>query len=347
MNNTVLVTGGAGFIGSALCRYLIARTDVNVVCVDKLTYAGTRTSLKAIEGNNRFSFEQSDIVDTIALKEIFSRYQPRGLIHLAAESHVDRSIEQAAAFITTNINGTYSLLEAARDYHSRIDRTARDRFRFHHVSTDEVYGALGDTGAFREDTPYSPNSPYSASKAASDHLVKAWQHTYGLPTILTNCSNNYGPHQFPEKLIPRMIINAIEDRPLPVYGLGANVRDWIFVEDHARALWTVFDRGDVGQTYLIGGNSERRNIDVVGLICDLLTNLRPRKDGSSYRSLISHVTDRAGHDFRYSVDCSKIERELGWKAQHSFERGIANTVRWYLDNPWWWQPLATRLADGA
>jgi dTDP-glucose 4,6-dehydratase len=339
MQNTVIITGGAGFIGSALCRHVIAQTGVNVVCVDKLTYAGTRTSLKAVEPNPRFTFEQSDIADAQAMARVFSTYQPRGVIHLAAESHVDRSIASAAPFITTNINGTFTLLEAARHYHLGLPGADRDRFKFHHVSTDEVYGALGATGTFKEDTPYSPNSPYSASKAASDHLVNAWHHTYGLPTVTSNCSNNYGPHQFPEKLFPVMILNGLEGKPLPVYGQGKNVRDWLFVEDHARALWTVFDKAPVGEKYMIGGNSERCNIDVVHGICDLLTELRPRTDGKSHRELISYVTDRAGHDFRYSVDCSKIERDLGWKPLHSFEDGLRQTVQWYLDNAWWWQPL--------
>jgi dTDP-glucose 4,6-dehydratase len=339
MQNTVIITGGAGGIGSALCRHVIAQTDVNAVCVDKLTYAGTRTSLKAVEPNPRFTFEQSDIADAEAMARVFSNYQPRGVIHLAAESHVDRSIASAAPFITTNINGTFTLLEAARHYHASLPGADRDRFKFHHVSTDEVYGALGATGTFREDTPYSPNSPYSASKAASDHLVNAWYHTYGLPTVTSNCSNNYGPHQFPEKLFPVMILNGLEGKPLPVYGQGTNVRDWLFVEDHARALWTVFDKAAIGEKYMIGGNSERRNIDVVHGICDLLTELRPRNDGTSHRELISYVTDRAGHDFRYSVDCSKIQRDLGWTPLHSFEDGLRQTVQWYLDNSWWWQPL--------
>src|SRR5450432_2706994 len=263
MQNTVIITGGAGFIGSALCRHVIAQTDVKVVCVDKLTYAGTRTSLKTVESSTRFTFEQSDIVEPEAMARIFATYQPRGVIHLAAESHVDRSIASAVPFISTNINGTFTLLEAARHYHAGLPGADRDRFKFHHVSTDEVYGALGATGSFSEDTPYSPNSPYSASKAASDHLVNAWHHTYGLPTVTSNCSNNYGPHQFPEKLIPVMILNALDARPLPVYGRGANIRDWLFVEDHARALWMVFDRAAVGQNYMIGGRSEQRNIDVV------------------------------------------------------------------------------------
>jgi dTDP-glucose 4,6-dehydratase len=339
VNDTIIITGGAGFIGSALCRHVISETGVNVVCVDKLTYAGTRTSLKTIDSNPRFTFERSDITDADAMARIFADVRPRGIIHLAAESHVDRSIASAAPFITTNINGTFTLLEAARHYYGKLSGQDRDRFRFHHVSTDEVYGALGETGAFKEDTPYSPNSPYSASKAASDHLVSAWSHTYGLPTVMSNCSNNYGPHQFPEKLIPVMILAALEEQPLPVYGQGANIRDWLFVEDHARALWTVFNRAAVGEKYMIGGRAERRNLDVVYAICDLMTELRPRKDRSSYRSLVGFVTDRAGHDFRYSVDCSKIEQELGWKPRYSFEDGIRRTVRWYLDNEWWWRPL--------
>jgi dTDP-glucose 4,6-dehydratase len=339
VNDTIIITGGAGFIGSALCRHLIAETGVDIVCVDKLTYAGTRTSLRPIESNPRFRFERRDVTDAEAMMRIFTDVQPRGIIHLAAESHVDRSIAAAAPFITTNINGTFALLEAARHYHGTLSGQDRDRFRFHHVSTDEVYGALAETGCFREDTPYSPNSPYSASKAASDHLVSAWRHTYGLPAIISNCSNNYGPHQFPEKLIPVMILAALEERPLPVYGQGENIRDWLFVADHARALWTIFDGAATGEKYMVGGRAERRNIDVVGTICDLMTELKPRKDGSSYRSLISFVTDRPGHDFRYSVDCSKIERELGWKPRHSFEDGLRQTVQWYLDNEWWWRPL--------
>jgi dTDP-glucose 4,6-dehydratase len=320
----------------------MAETDVRIVCVDKLTYAGTRTSLKAVEPNPRFSFEQSDIADAKAMERVFATYHPRGVIHLAAESHVDRSIASAAPFIYTNVNGTFTLLEAARQYHAELSGADRDRFKFHHVSTDEVYGALGTTGTFKEDTPYSPNSPYSATKAASDHLVNAWHHTYGLPTVTSNCSNNYGPYQFPEKLFPVMILNGLEGKPLPVYGQGSNVRDWLFVEDHARALWTVFEKAAVGEKYMIGGNSERRNIDVVTGICDLLDELCPRRDLRSHRELISFVTDRAGHDFRYAVDCSKIERDLGWQPMYSFDDGLRKTVQWYLDNGWWWQPLLHR-----
>lgn len=344
MKNAVIITGGAGFIGSALCRHVVANADAQVICVDKLTYAGTRTSLKTIDGNPRFTFVQADIADAPAMAKVLADHQPRGIIHLAAESHVDRSIASAAPFITTNINGTFTLLEAARQYHAGLPAADRDRFKFHHVSTDEVYGALGETGSFKEDTPYSPNSPYSASKAASDHLVNAWLHTYGLPTVTSNCSNNYGPYQFPEKLIPVMILSALDGRPLPVYGKGANVRDWLFVEDHATALWTVFEKAAIGEKYMIGGRSERRNLDVVHVICDQLDELRPRADKSSYRSLINFVTDRAGHDFRYSVDCSKIARELGWAPRHSFEDGLRNTVSWYLDNDWWWRPLRDKLS---
>lgn len=339
MLNTVIITGGAGFIGSALCRHVIGQTDTNVVCVDKLTYAGTRSSLKSLENNPRFFFEQVDICDAEAMARIFSIHRPRGIIHLAAESHVDRSIASAAPFITTNINGTFTLLETARAYRDALTDADRDAFRFHHVSTDEVYGALTDTGSFTEETPYSPNSPYSASKAASDHLVNAWLHTYGLPAVTSNCSNNYGPHQFPEKLIPVMILNALEGKPLPVYGQGANIRDWLFVEDHAQALWTVFEKAAPGAKYMIGGRSEWRNIDIVHAICDMLDELRPRTNGKDYRSLVTFVTDRAGHDFRYSVDCSKIERELGWTPQNSFDDGLRRTVKWYLDNAWWWKPL--------
>ena len=283
MQNTVIITGGAGFIGSALCRHVIGRTDVVVVCLDKLTYAGTRTSLRDVQASPRFSFEQEDIADAPAMERIFSTCRPRGVIHLAAESHVDRSIDFAAPFITTNVNGTFTLLEAARRYHAGLSGTDRDRFRFHHVSTDEVYGALGATGTFGENTPYSPNSPYSATKAASDHLVNAWHHTYGLPTLISNCSNNYGPYQFPEKLFPVMIINALERKPLPVYGRGANVRDWLFVEDHAQALWTIFEKGIVGDKYMVGGKTERRNLDVVLGICDLLSELRGKFRDQQHR----------------------------------------------------------------
>lgn len=344
---TVLVTGGAGFIGSALCRHLIAQTDWRVVNIDALTYAASLDSLRTIQDNPRYCFEKADITDAAAMKRIFETHAPDGVFHLAAESHVDRSIEGPGAFIQTNVVGTCTLLDAARAYWQNLDAARKAAFRFLHVSTDEVYGTLGAQGLFTEDTPYAPNSPYSASKAASDHLARAWFHTYGLPTITTNCSNNYGPHHFPEKLIPLTILNAMEGKPLPVYGTGENIRDWLYVEDHARALTCAFEKGTPGEVYNIGGRNERRNIDVVKTICDgldarlgLLPNGKPR------RSLITFVTDRPGHDARYAIDATKIETELGWKAQENFDTGIEKTIDWYLENRWWWEKLRKTVYGG-
>ncbi|OLU24395.1 dTDP-glucose 4,6-dehydratase [Pseudomonas sp. PA15(2017)] len=339
----ILVTGGAGFIGSALIRHLIKSTDHEVLNLDKLTYAGNLESLREVEHDPRYGFLQADIGDQAAVSEALNSFQPDAIMHLAAESHVDRSIDGPAAFIQTNIVGTYGLLEASRAYWSKLDEPRRQAFRFHHISTDEVYGDLhGVDDLFTETTPYAPSSPYSASKAASDHLVRAWQRTYGLPVLLTNCSNNYGPYHFPEKLIPLVILNALDGKPLPVYGNGQQVRDWLFVEDHARALLQVVTRGAVGETYNIGGHNEQKNLDVVHAICDLLDELQPRGAGS-YREQITFVTDRPGHDLRYAIDASKIERELGWTPAETFPSGLRKTVRWYLDNLDW----CRRVQDGS
>ena len=332
---TLFITGGAGFIGSALIRLLIAESDWRIVNIDKLTYAGNLESLAALAEPERHVFSRTDICDREALDSLFSEHRPAGVIHLAAESHVDRSIHGPGDFIATNIGGTYTLLEAARAFWSVLDAGPKAAFRFHHVSTDEVFGSLGDAGLFVETSPYQPNSPYSASKAASDHLVRAWHHTYGLPTVITNCSNNYGPRQFPEKLIPLMIHNAVADKPLPIYGKGDNVRDWLYVDDHARALHLVFEQGVPGETYNIGGHNEKTNLDVVDTLCALLDELKPRHDGRSYREQKISVADRPGHDKRYAIDATKIQRELGWTPQESFESGMRKTVQWYLDNPAW------------
>ncbi|MER2497754.1 dTDP-glucose 4,6-dehydratase [Vibrio neptunius] len=341
----ILVTGGAGFIGSAVIRHIIQNTQDEVVNVDKLTYAGNLESLDKVVDSKRYSFEQVDVCDASEMKRIFEKHQPNAVMHLAAESHVDRSIDGPAAFIETNIMGTYTLLEAARTYWGQLDEQGQSKFRFHHISTDEVYGDLeGTTELFTEETPYEPSSPYSASKASSDHLVRAWQRTYGLPTLVTNCSNNYGPYHFPEKLIPLMILNALEGKPLPVYGDGKQIRDWLFVEDHARALYLVVKEGKVGATYNIGGHNEKTNIEVVKTICNLLEELVPNKpEGiAHYQDLITHVMDRPGHDVRYAIDASKIENELGWKPEETFESGIRKTVSWYLNNKVWWR----RVLDG-
>ncbi|BDH44093.1 dTDP-glucose 4,6-dehydratase [Salmonella enterica subsp. enterica serovar Choleraesuis] len=338
----ILVTGGAGFIGSALVRHIINETNDAVVVVDKLTYAGNLASLAPVAGSERFAFEQVDICDRAALDEVFAKYQPDGVMHLAAESHVDRSIDGPAAFIETNIVGTYTLLEAARSYWLEQEPQARAAFRFHHISTDEVYGDLhGPEDLFTETTPYAPSSPYSASKAGSDHLVRAWSRTYGLPVLVTNCSNNYGPYHFPEKLIPLIILNALAGKPLPVYGNGQQIRDWLYVEDHARALWLVINEGAPGETYNIGGHNERANIDVVLAICELLEQRVPEKPQgvAHYRDLITHVTDRPGHDLRYAIDAGKIERELGWRPRETFSSGLAKTVDWYLANEAWWRQV--------
>ncbi|HEU0283252.1 MAG TPA: dTDP-glucose 4,6-dehydratase [Gallionella sp.] len=331
--NTILITGGAGFIGSAVIRQLIAETAVTVVNVDKLTYAGNLQSLSSVADDPRYRFERVDICDATEVARLFREHQPDAVMHLAAESHVDRSISGPAAFIETNIVGTYTLLEAAREYWSGLPAERKNAFRLHHISTDEVYGSLGDTGFFNEDTAYRPNSPYSASKASSDHLVRAWHHTYGLPVITTNCSNNYGPCQFPEKLIPLMILNACNGKPLPIYGKGDNIRDWLYVDDHARALRLVLERGRLGETYNIGGWNEKTNLEVVQAICAILDELRPQ--GRPHASLIKYVQDRPGHDRRYAIDASKIASELGWKPLETFATGLRKTVAWYLANTAW------------
>ena len=342
----ILVTGGAGFIGSALVRHLITNTGHTVLNVDKLTYAGSLTSLRDVETNPRYAFRQIDICDGDAISAVMAEFKPEVVTHLAAESHVDRSIDGPGAFIQTNVVGTFSMLSSALAYWRGLDEAGRAAFRFHHISTDEVFGSLGDEGFFTEETSYDPRSPYSASKAGSDHLVRAWHHTYGLPTLVTNCSNNYGPYHFPEKLIPLMIIKCLAGEKLPVYGKGDNVRDWLFVEDHVRALQAVFERGAPGETYNIGGNNEVKNLSVVETICDALDRLRPRADGVSYRSQISFVTDRPGHDHRYAIDAGKIGRDLGWKPLETFETGLARTVQWYLDNEWWWREIQARSYSG-
>ncbi|HHK6004594.1 TPA: dTDP-glucose 4,6-dehydratase [Neisseria subflava] len=336
----ILVTGGAGFIGSAVVRHIIQNTQDSVVNVDKLTYAGNLESLTEVADNPRYAFEQVDICDRAELDRVFAQHQPDAVMHLAAESHVDRSIDSASEFIQTNIVGTFNLLETARAYWQQMPSEKREAFRFHHISTDEVYGDLhGTDDLFTETTPYAPSSPYSASKASSDHLVRAWLRTYGLPTIVTNCSNNYGPYHFPEKLIPLMILNALDGKPLPVYGDGMQIRDWLFVEDHARALYQVVTEGVVGETYNISGHNEKANIEVVKTICALLEELVPEKPAgvTRYEDLITFVQDRPGHDVRYAIDAAKIGRELGWKPQETFESGIRKTVQWYLDNKTWWQ----------
>ena len=334
----ILVTGGAGFIGSALIRHLIDHSEHEVLNLDKLTYAGVLASLKSVDQNPRYHFVQADICDADAVRAIITDFQPQVIAHLAAESHVDRSIDGPGAFIETNIVGTFTMLQEALRHWRGLPDDARAAFRFHHISTDEVFGSLGDTGYFTEITPYDPRSPYSASKAGSDHLVRAWHETYGLPTLVTNCSNNYGPHHFPEKLIPLVTIRALAGEDLPVYGDGSNVRDWLYVEDHARALRAVFERGVPGETYNVGGNAERRNLEVVETICAALDRLQPKAHGR-YADQIRFVTDRPGHDHRYAIDASKIRRELGWEPQETFERGIEKTVRWYLDHRDWWQDI--------
>ncbi|WP_180052929.1 MULTISPECIES: dTDP-glucose 4,6-dehydratase [unclassified Acinetobacter] len=340
----ILVTGGAGFIGSAVIRHLINETEHHVLNVDKLTYAGNLESLISVSDHPRYQFTQTDICNHVSLTRLFLEFQPDIVMHLAAESHVDRSIDRPAEFINTNIVGTYTLLEVARKYWQNLSTIKKSRFKFHHISTDEVYGDLeGTTDLFTETTPYLPSSPYSASKASSDHLVRAWHRTYGLPVVITNCSNNYGPYHFPEKLIPLMILNALDGKSLPVYGNGQQIRDWLFVEDHARALYQVATEGIVGETYNIGGHNEKQNIEVVKTICKILDELKPRLEGKTYTSLITFVNDRPGHDLRYAIDASKIERELGWKPQESFETGIRKTVQWYLNNLEWCQ----RVQDGS
>jgi dTDP-glucose 4,6-dehydratase len=340
----VLVTGGAGFIGSAVCRRLVLGHGSAVVNIDKLTYAANPRSLDLLAGEPTYAFEQVDICDRASVDRIFATYEPDATIHLAAESHVDRSITGPSAFINTNVVGTCNMLEAARKYYDRLTSERRSRFRFVHVSTDEVYGSLGATGSFCEETSYRPNSPYSASKAASDHLAHAWFKTYDLPVIISNCSNNYGPYQFPEKLVPLTILNAIEGKPLPVYGNGSNVRDWLYVDDHAEGLISLLTQGRPGEKYNFGGNSERSNLDVVELICDVLDRIVPGR--AMTRSLIRFVKDRPGHDLRYAIDASKAHRELGWKPSKTFEEGIAQTVQWYLESRGWWEPARFNVYGG-
>lgn len=344
---TILVTGGAGFIGSAVCRLLVKDSELRVVNVDKLTYAGNLSSLREIESAPNYHFLQADICDGARMADIFSEFAIDAVMHLAAESHVDRSIDGPGAFIQTNLVGTYQLLEAARSHWDQLSGARKQSFRFHHISTDEVFGDLPfDSGIFTEQTAYAPSSPYSASKAGSDHLVRAWGHTYGLPVVLSNCSNNYGPFHFPEKLIPLTILNALDEQSLPVYGQGANVRDWLFVEDHAEALKQIVLNGKVGESYNVGGNSERTNLDVVHTICRLLDEKRPRADGKTHADLITLVTDRPGHDRRYAIDAKKIGRELGWSPRHDFEAGLVRTIDWYLANEWWWGPIRAQKYQG-
>lgn len=340
----ILVTGGAGFIGSAVVRYLVKETTHNVLNLDKLTYAGNLDSLVEVDASERYAFTQTDICDADGVRRVIDSFHPDAVLHLAAESHVDRSIDGPADFIETNIVGTYVLLNECKRYWMSLSDEKRAQFRFHHVSTDEVYGSLGPDGLFREDNPYQPNSPYSASKASSDHLVRAWYHTYGFPTIITNCSNNYGPYQFPEKLIPLMVLNALEGKPLPIYGDGSQIRDWLFVDDHARALYAVLTTGKVGEVYNIGGHNEKKNIDVVRTICRTLDRLRPEHPNGiqSYEELMTFVTDRPGHDQRYAIDAGKIQRELGWVPDETFDSGIEKTIQWYLDNNTW----CSRVQDG-
>jgi dTDP-glucose 4,6-dehydratase len=340
----ILVTGGAGFIGSALCRHLVAERGDQVLNFDKLTYAANLASLAEVDASPNYRFVRGDVADAAAVADAMAAFQPEAVIHLAAETHVDRSIDSARPFIDANVLGVFTLLEAIRDYLRRAPAGVARNFRLLHLSTDEVFGALGADGHFDESSPYRPSSPYSASKAAGDHLARAWATTYGLPLMVANCSNNYGPHQFPEKLIPLTLLSALEGRPIPVYGKGENVRDWLFVEDHARALARILDKGEVGETYVIGGRAERTNLDVVNEVCDLVDDMSPRQGGGSRRELIGFVADRPGHDLRYAVDCSKLERELGWRPEVTFEQGLRRTVRWYLDREDWWRPIRERYA---
>jgi len=346
MTRRFLVTGGAGFIGSAVVRHLVLETPHEVCVVDKLTYAGNLDNLAPVCDSPRYAFKNADICDLDTIRRIVEGFRPDVVVHLAAESHVDRSIDRPATFIETNVMGTFVLLQCARAYWQRLDSDYRDRFRFHHVSTDEVFGSLGPDGLFHEDSAYRPSSPYSATKAASDHLVRAWHHTYGLPTVASNCSNNYGPYHFPEKLIPLVILNALEGKPLPVYGTGQNIRDWLYVEDHARALVRIALEGRCGESYNVGGSCERTNLEVVQEICRLVDELAPNPAIGSRERLITFVADRPGHDLRYAIDAGKITRELGWRPRESFETGLRKTVRWYLDNPAWWQRIRSGVYRG-
>ena len=342
----ILITGGAGFIGSALIRHIISNTDHEVLNLDKLTYAGNLSSLKTVEGSVRYTFSQTDICDAEQVTEVIQSFKPTAIMHLAAESHVDRSIDGPSAFVETNVVGTFNLLSAAKAYWETLPEQERQQFRFQHISTDEVYGSLGATGLFEETTPYDPRSPYSASKAASDHFVQAWWHTYGMPVLITNCSNNYGPYHFPEKLIPLVILNALDEKPLPIYGKGDNIRDWLHVEDHAKALYLVLTDGAPGETYNVGGNNERTNLEVVETICNVLDELSPRKSSQPYTELITFVKDRPGHDQRYAIDATKLTGNLGWVPEHTFETGIRATIQWYLDNAWWWKPIREEKYTG-
>ena len=345
-DSRILVTGGAGFIGSALVRHLIGSTGCTVLNVDALTYASNLASLADVEADPRYGFFKADIRDADAMAKAFTDFRPDGVVHLAAESHVDRSIDGPAEFLSTNVTGTYVLLEAALTYWNSLEDVAKGRFRFLHVSTDEVFGSLGDEGLFSEDSPYRPNSPYAASKAAADHFVRAWGETYGLPVIFSNCSNNYGPFQFPEKLIPLALLNAIHDRPIPVYGQGINIRDWLFVEDHARALWAILTGARPGENFNVGGNAERRNIDLVHSLCEILDEVRPREGGASHRDLITFVSDRPGHDLRYAIDSTRIRERLSWAPTIDLDEGLRRTVAWYLDNPSWWKPIVKERYAG-
>lgn len=335
----ILVTGGAGFIGSAVCRYIINQTSDEVVNLDALTYAADLSTLDSISENDRYSFERADIRNTEQLDTVFEKHKPDTVMHLAAESHVDRSIDGPAVFIETNIVGTYNMLQAARKYYESLGDYAREIFRFHHISTDEVYGSLGDEGTFEEGDAYEPNSPYSASKASSDHLVRAWYETFGLPVVISNCSNNYGPYQFPEKLIPVLTLNALEGKKLPIYGKGENVRDWLHVEDHAEALYLILTKGRIGEKYNVGGAAEKRNIEIAKTVCAIMDELAPK--GYKHEELITFVADRPGHDHRYAINFSKIKKELGWSPKHNFETGLKDTVKWYLDNQEWWKNIAS------
>ena len=335
----ILVTGGAGFIGSELIRQLICETDHNVLNFDKLTYAGNLESLKSIENSEKYTFIKGDITNHQDVEKVFTEFKPSAIMHLAAESHVDRSIDGPAEFINTNVFGTFNLLNNAKKYWENLTVENKNTFRFHHISTDEVYGTLGETGLFKETTPYSPNSPYSASKASSDHLVRAWHETYGLPILITNCSNNYGPYHFPEKLIPLIILNSLAGKKLPIYGKGDQIRDWLYVADHANALRCVLEKGDIGETYNIGGHNELQNIEVVKTICNILDEIKPHPEIKDRKTLIEHVTDRPGHDKRYAIDASKIQKELDWKPKETFESGLRKTIEWYLENEQWWQNI--------
>lgn len=342
----VIVTGGAGFIGSALIRYLVLDQKVEVTCLDKLTYAGNLESLSECDKSPLYHFTKLDICDMDGVRKLFAEFQPDTIMHLAAESHVDRSIDDPLCFVRTNVLGTATLLQAALEYWRELEEPRKSAFRFQHISTDEVYGSLGKEGFFYETTPYDPKSPYSASKASSDHMVRAWGHTFGLPVLLSNCSNNYGPYHFPEKLIPLVILNALDGKQLPIYGKGDNVRDWLYVEDHAKALWLINTKGEPGETYNIGGHNERTNLQVVQTICGILDELRPKADGTSYSSQIVFVKDRPGHDQRYAINADKLTERLGWKPEENFDTGIRRTVQWYLDNAWWWKPIREKKYSG-